>query len=191
MAETPVDGWKLDNAECNDGEETLPLDDINLLPGGTVNCTFNNVQLVPSVIVTKTVGTDKDACGDSQELHVDAGTDVYFCFTLFNSGNVTLTDHMLIDTSLGVTVTFTYPLGPGDDLQVTNKWLADNGKPTVLGPVKVTQDIVNTVVYESPVGEEIVEDRSTARVVLPPTALDDDDVFPDKPQYIYLPQIGS
>ena len=176
VAETPVEGWELESALCEGVEGPQPPEDFFLAPGETINCTFNNLQLVPSLSVLKTVGEDANTCATTQELEVDAGTDVFFCFTLGNTGNVTLTEHILVDASLDVTVTFNYPLAPGDELQVTNKWLADNGKQTVLGPVTATEDFVNTVVYSSPVGEVILEDRSSAEVVLPPTGLDDDEL---------------
>ena len=191
--ETVPTSWELTGITCDDanssGDVNTATATFQLEAGETVKCTFNNLQLVPSLSVLKTVGEDANTCATTQELEVDEGTDVYFCFTLGNTGNVTLTEHILVDASLDVTVTFNYPLAPGDELQVTNKWLADNGKQTVLGPVTATEDFVNTVVYSSPVGEVILEDRSSAEVVLPPTGLDDDEL-PAR-ERIYLPQVGG
>jgi hypothetical protein len=189
VVEGPVNGWGfLDSATCSDGDNLYEAEDINLLPGGTVNCEFFNRQPPLSVVVTKTVGIDPNTCGTFEELEASAGTDVYFCFSLQNTGGITFTEHSLIDASLNVTLSFDYLLEPGDLLHVTNGWLGSQGLPAALGPIEVTEDIVNTVSYGASNGVVFTQDLSTARVILKPSALDDD-VFPER-FWLNLPQVS-
>ncbi len=72
---------------------------------------------VPGIAMTKTVGMDSATCAASSTLDVPTGgggTDVYYCYTVMNTGNVTLPIHDLVDSELGTIFTnFNYDLGPG------------------------------------------------------------------------------
>src|SRR5690349_22274733 len=46
---------------------------------------------LPDLVITETVGTDSAQCGAKSSLVVAPETDIYFCLTVFNSGNTTFT----------------------------------------------------------------------------------------------------
>ncbi len=56
---------------------------------------------MPSIIVTKTVGTEPGVCAANASLTVEAGTTVYYCYTVQNTGNIPLPLHKLDDSDLG------------------------------------------------------------------------------------------
>ena len=66
-----------------------------------------------TIDLSVTVSTDND-CGTSSSLSVPAGTAVYYCYTVVNSGNIPLPSHVISDTVFGHIATFTYPLQPGE-----------------------------------------------------------------------------
>ncbi len=75
---------------------------------------------MPSIVITKTVGTNPGVCATTTEITVTAGTTVYYCYTVQNTGNITLTTHDLTDSALGVILSnFVYTLSPGASVFVT------------------------------------------------------------------------
>ena len=128
-----------------------------------------NVVLQPAIIITKTVGTVNGVCADTSEITVPEGTTVYYCYTVTNTGDVTLNLHDLVDDPLGPIFTgLDYALGPGESVNTvlaglsipavinvttvnTATWTAYNGSPTA--PVDVATAI------------------ATARVIVEPTAI--------------------
>jgi hypothetical protein len=77
------------------------------------------VPTSPSIALTKTVGLDNSTCAASDNLSVDAGTEVYYCYTVTNTGDVTFTVHDLDDDVLGNILSgFPFILGPGDSTSV-------------------------------------------------------------------------
>jgi hypothetical protein len=76
--------------------------------------TVTIAPIMLDVELTKTVGTDPDTCATTDEIEVGPDTPVYFCYTVENTGNFTVTLHNLVDSELGVLLTaFPLPLGPG------------------------------------------------------------------------------
>jgi hypothetical protein len=74
--------------------------------------TVNVVQ--PSIEVAKTVGTDPAVCSTSDAISVLPGTEVYYCYAVTNTGDVTLNLHDLVDSELGTILDdFSFPLAPG------------------------------------------------------------------------------
>ena len=70
--------------------------------------------LLPEISLEKTVGTDPTACAVTDSISVPAGTDVTYCFEVTNTGSVTLTQHNLADSTLGILLDdFSYSLVPG------------------------------------------------------------------------------
>ncbi|HTP09350.1 MAG TPA: hypothetical protein VMP08_13935 [Anaerolineae bacterium] len=55
----------------------------------------------PNLTLVETVGTLPASCAGTREITVGAGTTVYYCYTIINSGVVTLTTHSLTDTVIG------------------------------------------------------------------------------------------
>lgn len=71
-------------------------------------------QAVAAVTMAKTVGTDLSSCAVSDTISVVAGSTVAYCYTIFNTGNITLTRHDLVDSELGTLLNnFSYALAPG------------------------------------------------------------------------------
>ena len=77
----------------------------------------------PSVSLTQTVGTDLNpgACGVDQVLSVAAGTQVNFCYTITNTGDVALNLHDLDTTAYGALLSaFEYDLIPMDSVSIND-----------------------------------------------------------------------
>ncbi|NJN54244.1 MAG: hypothetical protein HC804_05470 [Anaerolineae bacterium] len=75
---------------------------------------------IPSIRLDKTVGTDHSTCATTSEITVDVGTAVFYCYSITNTGAVTLTRHDLQDSELGVILTnFPYTLLPGATAFIT------------------------------------------------------------------------
>jgi hypothetical protein len=69
----------------------------------------------PSIVLTKTVGIEAGVCADTKEITVETGTEVSYCFTITNDGDVTFDTHDLVDSDLGQILNgFSYPLLPGE-----------------------------------------------------------------------------
>ncbi|MGB0385768.1 MAG: DUF7507 domain-containing protein, partial [Ardenticatenaceae bacterium] len=71
------------------------------------------------VELTKTVGTQAGTCATTDTITVTMGTDVYYCYTIKNTGTVTLTSHTLDDDDSQLGNIFTdlaLTLGPGESL---------------------------------------------------------------------------
>ena len=109
----------------------LAQNSISVLPTGTYTATLafagdfdndvDNGTLIMHVTgaqaaieVSKTVGTDPAVCATSDMITVWAGTVVYYCYTVTNTGNVMLPLHDLVDDQLGTIFTgLAYNLAPG------------------------------------------------------------------------------
>lgn len=69
----------------------------------------------PEITLSKTVGTTSGVCATTSKVTVAAGTTVYYCYQVENTGNVTFTYHSLVDSELGTLFSNSpYVLGPGD-----------------------------------------------------------------------------
>lgn len=90
-----------------------------------------------TVRMTKTVSTRADDCGGSNTIQVPAGTEVYYCVIVENTGQELLTDHRLLEQYLSIDVSFEYPLGPGERMFINNDFLARNNLPIVFGPFEI------------------------------------------------------
>lgn len=96
--------------------------------GGTVNGgedtsstkTFFIVveQDIPAIKLKKTVGTNPNQCANSNAIYVESGSEVTYCYTVKNVGDVPLTKHTLVDDKLGTLLTDeVHYLAPGDSWQ--------------------------------------------------------------------------
>jgi uncharacterized repeat protein (TIGR01451 family) len=59
---------------------------------------------VAAISLVKTVGLFDDVCATDTTISVLLGTTVFYCYTVTNTGNVTLTEHTLGDSELGTLV---------------------------------------------------------------------------------------
>lgn len=73
----------------------------------------------PAITLTKTVGLTAGVCGVDESLTIEHGTPVTYCYTVENTGDVTLTSHTLVDDQLGTLLeNAALTLAPGDTAQV-------------------------------------------------------------------------
>ncbi|MBK8434865.1 MAG: hypothetical protein IPL28_27765 [Chloroflexi bacterium] len=73
-----------------------------------------------SIDMAMTVGTDSSVCAATDEITVASGTEVTYCYTVTNTGAITLTQHDLADTELGTVLNgFAYSLAPGASAFIT------------------------------------------------------------------------
>lgn len=88
----------------------------------TVHLIISPTTPLVSFILSKTVGIDgiEPLCTAKGEMKVPVGTAVVYCYTVRNSGGVTLTTHSLVDSDLGQLLNnITYTLAPGAIYSVT------------------------------------------------------------------------
>ncbi len=138
------------------------------------------IPVNPGIEMTKTVGTSNAACATTDNISVGSGTEVYYCYTVMNTGDVTLTVHDLDDDKLGTILSgFAFDLGPGESTAVfpvsatitgtvTNvaTWTAYIVMPTY-GPVMVTSTDSATVT-ETPTAVSLNSfDGTSNSIVLP------------------------
>jgi hypothetical protein len=77
-----------------------------------------------SINLVKTVGTDPNVCANTNDITVDPGTKVYYCYTVTNTGPVALKDHTLVDNKLGTIFSgLAYNLAPGASLNTVQAGL--------------------------------------------------------------------
>jgi hypothetical protein len=82
--------------------------------GPSVTATATATVTVASIEIVKTVGTDPAVCATESNITVPAGTEVYYCYTITNTGDVTLNLHDLDDDVLGTILSgFNFALAPG------------------------------------------------------------------------------
>jgi hypothetical protein len=76
----------------------------------TVNVSTGNA----AIELTKTVGTVPAVCATTDTITVPTGTDVYYCYVVENTGDVTFNFHDLVDDQLGTILNdLPYTLAPG------------------------------------------------------------------------------
>jgi hypothetical protein len=94
----------------------------------------------PAIALTKTVGTDPGMCATSDAIEVAFGTVVYYCYTVTNTGDVTLSLHDLDDDVLGTILTgLAYDLTPGASVDTVAAGLTISAT--------ITQTTVNTATW--------------------------------------------
>jgi subtilisin-like proprotein convertase family protein len=114
--------------EATDGTWSFCAADNAALDTGSITSVTLNVTCdapaAPSLVLTKTVGTDPGACATTDSITIDAGgggTDVTYCYYMTNTGNVTFELHTVSDDQLGTVLGPDFPagVGPGDSAWFT------------------------------------------------------------------------
>ncbi len=78
------------------------------------NVTVAATPAVPTISLDATVGTTPGACATTDTLTVTAGTEVYYCYEVTNTGTIAVTSHDLSDTVIGTILNdFPFNLVPG------------------------------------------------------------------------------
>ncbi|MCL4870591.1 MAG: hypothetical protein KJ063_16635 [Anaerolineae bacterium] len=69
----------------------------------------------PGIVMTKTVGTVPATCATTSSTSAPYGSTVYYCYTVENTGNITLTHHTVVDDVMGTVLgpDASYALVPG------------------------------------------------------------------------------
>ncbi len=112
----------------------------------------------PEITLTKTVGTDPAVCASTDAITVNQGTDVTYCYSVENTGNVTFTQHTLTDSELGsILIDFPYTLAPGASAFIT-------------ATANILTTTVNTAEWTAsdPTVPASDSDTDTATVTVPP-----------------------
>ncbi|HSH03445.1 MAG TPA: M36 family metallopeptidase [Anaerolineae bacterium] len=89
---------------ANDADEALSM----------VPLTLEVVNPLPELDLQVTVGTDPASCATTDMITVDAGTEVTYCYSVANTGNMMLYTHTISETAFGHITTFDFELWPGD-----------------------------------------------------------------------------
>ncbi len=123
-------------------------------------------EQVPEITLQKTVGTNSNSCGSQSEITVNSGTSVYYCYTVENTGMISLTTHNLVDDQLGQLLSneaITLQIGQ------THSFISSG--------TTITQTTVNTAIWSAEGGHKSTNAQASARVEVrqptpanPPTA---------------------
>lgn len=118
-------------------------------PNRVVTATANmRVDVVtPRLALTKTVGLDPATCSATVTRTVLPDADAFYCLTVRNTGDITLTRHALTDPTLDISRTFDAPLGPGGQLVLTDAALDQRGGAVDFASRSVSRTITNTIYY--------------------------------------------
>ncbi len=85
-------------------------ENVNVSASDSATVTVN----IPAIELTMTAGTEDGVCAAESSLEVDPGTEVFYCYTVENTGNVALPLHDLVDDQLGAIFNgLAYDLQPG------------------------------------------------------------------------------
>jgi len=111
---------------------------------------------VPAITLTKTVGTTPAVCAATTSIVVGPGTDVYYCYTVENTGTVTFGTHDLVDSELGILLDdFVFTLNPGGSTELISP------------PVTINSTVTNTATWTAfNVGAESASDDAQATVTV-------------------------
>ena len=129
-----------------------------------VTLTVNQPQ-VPAIGLTKTVGTVAGVCATTDNITVAAGTTVYYCYEVTNTGNVTLNLHDLADDQIGTIVSgLNYALAPGASVNTVDAGLSISAVINIT----TTNTATWTAYTAGPVDVATATDSATVTVALDP-----------------------
>ncbi|MEZ4767464.1 MAG: proprotein convertase P-domain-containing protein [Caldilineales bacterium] len=118
----------------------------------------------PSISLEKTVGTTAGVCAGTSNISVAPGTTVYYCYTVTNTGDVTLDLHDLVDDQLGTIFTgFAYALAPGSSVSTVDAGL------TISAVINANTTNVGTWTAYNQTGAQ-AQAQATATVTIDPGA---------------------
>lgn len=127
-----------------------PVDEVSAVDSVTV------VVREPAISLTATVGLDPNVCAVADALTVEPGSAVAYCFSVTNSGTLTLTLHDLVDTVQGpILAGLPYSLVPGASVFLTTT-------------ATITQTTTNTATWTAynPGPVDTVESSDSLRVTI-------------------------
>ncbi len=120
---------------------------------------------VAEIALTKTVGVDSGVCAGASDITVPEGTTVYYCYTVTNTGDVTLNIHDLADDQLGLIFSgLNYALTPGSSIDTVAAGFSI--------PAVINVTTVNTATWTATNDNgPSVTATAMARVVVQPSAV--------------------
>jgi hypothetical protein len=130
------------------------------------------------IVLVKTVGTAAAECASEREIVVPRGTTVYYCYTVTNETELTLSVHSLVDDRLGTIFTdLGYDLAPGASVDTVAAGLevsATVEETTINGAVWTAEALVpgaTPIVFEADAGAVVtVSEPGTTTTGGPATA---------------------
>ena len=113
LTPTPATGYSFSgwSGECTgSGACVVTMD-------GAKSVTATFTALAAAIEFVQTVGTDPSTCANDVDVTVFTGNTIYYCYTVRNAGAVTLTNHTLEQSALGVIfANLAYELAPGETI---------------------------------------------------------------------------
>ena len=165
-------------------------------PFASATATATVFVVNPALSAVKSVGLAADACAPAGPLTAPISALIYYCITLRNTGDVTLTDHVISDPRLGIIdAPVSYSLAPGASVAITRSVLPP------LGPIVMTAALTNAISITSTatvseVGGILVpavgvqtQGAGEVSVIPQPTNLDPDAEPLDYSKRLYLPHV--
>jgi hypothetical protein len=132
--------------------------------------------LQPTIILTKTVSGEPGICAPTQVITVTAGSDVTYCYTIQNSGQVTVTSHTLVDSELGTLLNDEAATVPPGGTYVFSTTVAINEETTNTATWTAEEPFGNTAqsvdsatVFVTTPGMNLIKTISTVPGVCPGT----------------------
>ncbi|MFN8494003.1 MAG: hypothetical protein U0350_40775 [Caldilineaceae bacterium] len=156
LAETLQNGYSI-AALCSNGASGANQLNVTLKPGEHVNCVFTNtaVTVHPAIELKAVVSTVANNCTAGSTLTVIPNTPVYYCLVIKNVGDVALTQFILVNSQEGgnvegqegnqATLTLAVALAPGQEIKVTNEYLAALKVTTRISPIIASQDVTTNL----------------------------------------------
>lgn len=100
----------------------------------------------PALTLSMGVGLDPQICHSETSVSVAQGTPVYLCYRITNNSGLTLDQHTLVDSELGVILAdFPYALAPASSVFVTAEYVATHS----VAPQAVWEASVGSRAYQS------------------------------------------
>lgn len=136
---------------------TWTADDGTETASDTDSVTVNVALPAPAVAFTLTVGLDSNPCSLTNSVTLPpAGGDVFYCYMVANTGDITLTHHTVTDSEFGYLLNnFPYNLAPGASTFITVF-------------TTITEDVTNTGTWTAYNGSLEASDVNTASVTVSP-----------------------
>jgi LPXTG-motif cell wall-anchored protein len=129
------------------------------------------VTVIPATVtLAKTVGTDPGECAATDVISVAAGTTVFYCYEVTNTGQTALVRHDLVDDQIGTILTdFPFTLAPGASAFITASAIIDATTTNTAEWVARWQDVAAEATDTATVNVDL-ETTTTVATTIPATS---------------------
>jgi LPXTG-motif cell wall-anchored protein len=141
-------------------------------PGATGSASDTaSVTVIPATVtLAKTVGTDPGECAATDVISVAAGTTVFYCYEVTNTGQTALVRHDLVDDQIGTILTdFPFTLAPGASAFITASAIIDATTTNTAEWVARWQDVAAEATDTATVNVDL-ETTTTVATTIPATS---------------------